>query len=350
MTFPRPAEPIDKMRSLKSVSADALASAARQLNYALQQSPNLDDAFKTLYATADERRRVTLTQLEELLRSAQPASAEEAILHSSPYPTLKWILSLAPTPELSAAAMFQEFRRQESFSTSSIAVAWSEFAGFLTYLGAVLGVLIVVVVMYAIFMMPQFRSLYGGFGRELPGLTQFAFGGGGTVFTLLLFGSLLLLISLVWFIHLLRRRLRRYSPISVSFQRLPLVGPVALAYNEYLWLSCARLLAAAGVPAIQALRLAARKSNVGEVDLERTSEKWGGPHAAAASDLAVSAQLGKLEEELQFQQDAAVDAFLTALARCRRRARVVLTICAYVLVAMFVSAMYLPIFSLGSNI
>jgi type II secretory pathway component PulF len=338
------------MRSLKSMSADALASAARQLNYALQQSPNLDAAFKTLYATADARRRTTLQQLEDLLRSAQPASAQDEVVRSSPYPTLKWILSLAPTPERSAAPMFQEFRRQESFSASSIAVVWSEFAGFLTYLGAVLGILIVVVAMYAIFMLPQFRSLYGGFGRELPGLTQFAFGGGGSVFTVLLFGSLLFLMSLVWFIHVLRRRLRRYTPISVRFQKLPLVGPVAIAYNQYLWLSCARLLTAAGVPAIQALRLAAQRSNVGEVELEKAGENAGSPQSAAASDLAVSAELGKIEEELQFQQDAAVDAFLTALARCRRRARVVLTICTYVLVAMFVSAMYLPIFSLGSNI
>jgi len=246
--------------------------------------------------------------------------------------------------------MFQEFRRQESFSASSVAVVWSEFAGFLTYLGAVLGILIVVVAMYAVFMLPQFRSLYGGLGRELPGLTQFAFGGGGAVFTVLLFGSLSLLISLVWFIHVLKRRLRRYTPVSIRLQKLPLVGPVALAYNQYLWLSCARLLTAAGVPAIQALRLAAQRSNVGEVELEKAGENGGGPQSEVAADLAVSTQLGKLEEELQFQQDAAVDVFLTALARCRRRVRVVLTICTYVLVAIFVSAMYLPIFSLGSNI
>jgi hypothetical protein len=40
----------------------------------------------------------------------------------------------------------------------------------------------------------------------------------------------------------------------------------------------------------------------------------------------VAAQLGKLDEELQFQQQATVDTFVTALARCRRRTRVILTI------------------------
>ncbi len=339
------------MPSLKSASTDALASAARQLNYALQESPNLDDAFKKLYATADEARRATLKQLEGLLlRPAQPDSAEGETVRSSAYPTLKWILSLAPTPEHSAAAVFQEFRRQESFSASSTAVVWSEFAGFLTYLGAVLGVLIVLVAMYAVFMLPQFKSLYGGVGGELPGLTQFAFGGGAPVFTVLLFGSLLLLVFLGWFVNALRRRLRRYTALPVGFQKVPLVGPVALAYNQYLWFSCARLLTAAGVPTTQALRLAAQRSNIGEVELERAGEHGGRPQSPLASDLAVSAQFGKLDEELQFQQNAAVEVLLTALARCRRRARVVLTICTYVLVAIFVSAMYLPIFSLGSNI
>jgi general secretion pathway protein F len=333
------------MRSSKAVSTDALASAARQLSYALEQSPNLDDAFKKLYAGADERRRVAVTQLEGLLRSARPEGAEEQVVGFSPYPALNWILSLAPNPERSAARVFQEFRRQESFSAGSAAVVWSEFAGFITYLGAVLGVLIVLVSMYVTFMLPEMRSLYRGFGSELPGLTRFAFGGGGgSVFTVLLLGSLLMFMFLAWFVYGLRRRLRRYTPMPDRFQRIPLVGPVARAYNQYLWLSCARLLTAAAVPATEALRIAARRSNVTDFD------EGSGAQSAVASDLVISAQLGKLDEELTFQQEAAVDVFLTALARCRRRARIILTVCTYVLVAMFVSAIYLPIFSLGSNI
>lgn len=338
------------MPSAKSVSTDSLASAARLLNYALQQSPNLDEALKRLYTTADERRRVALTHLEGLFQSGRPETAQGTTLGSSAYPTLKWIFSLSPTPERSAAAVFEEFRRQEAFSAGTAAVAWGEFAGFLTYLGAVLAVLVVLVSTYAVFVLPQFRSLYRGFGSEMPGLTQFAFGGGNPVFTLLLLGSLLLLIFLAWFVYTLRRRLRRYTPMPVRFQKVPLVGPVALAYNQYLWLSCARLLAAAGVPTTEALRLSAQRSNLGEVELERAGEQWSGLQSPIASDLIASAQLGKLDEELWFQQDAAVDTFLTALGRCRRRSRVVLTVCTYILVATFVSAMYLPIFSLGSNI
>jgi type II secretory pathway component PulF len=180
-------------------------------------------------------------------------------------------------------------------------------------------------------------------------MTQFAFGGRGSVFTVLLIGVLSLLIFVAWFVYVLRRRLRRYTPMPARFQRVPLVGPVARAYNQYLWLSCARLLVAAGVAGIEALRVAAQRSNL-EFELDKAGEQGGGVQSSIDSDLIVSAQLGRLDEELQFQQDAAVDTFLTALARCRRRARVVLTILTYILVATFVSAMYLPIFSLGSSI
>lgn len=335
---------------MKAMSTDALASAARLLNYALEQSPNLDEAFRKLNATAGEGRRVALRQLEDLLRAAAPATAHAEMTRTSPFPTLGWILRSSTTPERSAAAVLQEFRRQESFSASSAAVAWAEFAGFLTYLGAVLAILVVVVTMYAVFMVPNFKTLYGGVGSELPGLTRVAFGSGGPVFTVLLLGSLFLLVSLAWFVYALRRRLRRYTPMPIRLQKVPLVGPVVLAYNQYLWLSCARLLTVAGVPTTEALRVAAQRSNLGDFVLEKGGEQGMGPQSSVQSDLIASAQLGKLGEELQFQQDAAVDTFLTALGRCRRRARVVLTICTYILVATFVSAMYLPIFSLGSNI
>jgi type IV pilus assembly protein PilC len=309
----------------------------------------LDEAFKKLYATADEGRRVALKQLEDVLRAA-PETTQAEITRTSPFPTLRWILSNSTTPERSAAAVFQEFQRQESVSAGSAGVAWAEFSGFLTYLGAVLVILVVVVTMYAVFMVPKFRTLYRGLGSELPGLTQFAFGGGGSVFTVLLLGSLVLLIFFAWFVYALRRRLRRYTPMHVRFQKVPLVGPVVLAYNQYLWLSCARLLTVAGVSATEALRVAAERSNLGDFVLEKGGEQGRSPRSSVQSDLIASAQMGKLNEELQFQQDAAVDTFLTALGRCRRGARVVLTICTYILVATFVSAMYLPIFSLGSNI
>ncbi len=267
---------------------------------------------------------------------------------------LGWLLRHSPAPERSAAALFREYQRHESFRATTLVAMWSEFAGFLTYLGAVLAVLIVVVGMYGLFVLPQIRSLYRGFGTDLPGLTHLVFGGGRPLFTVLLLLAVGLLVFLAWFLIMLRQRIRRFVPLPAAFHRIPLVGPVVLAYHQYLWLSYSGLLRSTGMPAAEALRLAATR-----VPLD-SSHRWGDPVAtegasqsdasALIADLSTAEHLGKLGEEAAYQQEATVDTFLATLAKCRRRSRVILTICVYYLVATFVSAMYLPLFSLGSAI
>jgi len=340
------------MGARQPTAADSLESGARQLRYAMEQSATLEQAFQMLYAAADQRQHAALRQLEHLLRSPEPPDALRENVKFSSYPVLAWLLRQTSAPEKSAAAVFREYRRHESFSAAARVAVRSEFAGFLTYLGAVLAVLIVVVCMYGLFILPQFRSLYGGFGRELPTLTGLVFGGGAPLFTLLLLSAFGLIIFLCWFVYLLRRQLRRYVALSAGYERIPLVGPVAVAYHQYLWLSYAGLLRAGGIQAADALRLAATRVPVSSVARWGTSAAATGrePQAGGSTfaDLSMAERLGKLDDETQFQQEASVDTFLTALARCRRRARIVLTLCVYYLVATFVSAMYLPIFSLGS--
>jgi hypothetical protein len=341
------------MSASNPTSADALASASRQLQYAMDGSATTDEAFQKLYAAVDPQQRANLRQLESLLRSSESDATVSKSLLRSAYPALAWLLRQTTTPERSAAPLFSEFRRHQSFSTASVVVVWNEFAGFLTYLGAVLGVLIIVAAMYGLFVLPQFKSLYGGI--ELSALTSAIFGHGVPLFALALSLPAALLMALSWFVFHLRRQLRRYLPMPSGYQKLPFVGVVTSAYNQYLWLSYAGLLRAARMPADQALRVAGTRlqglhvgqwgSPVGEWSNQGELAEFG-----LIAELSIAARLGKLDEEAQFQQDATVDVFLTALARCRRQSRIVLTVLIYFLVATFVSGMYLPIFSLGSAI
>jgi type II secretory pathway component PulF len=339
------------MLALKRTATESLESAARQLQYAMDKSPSIEEAFQSLYIAASPHQQAALRHLEHLLRSPESAEAPPRNLRLSSYPTLGWLLRQTGASEKSAAKLFREYQRQESFRATTVVAMWSEFAGFLTYLGAVLAVLVALVGAYALFVLPPFRSLYRGFGADLPTLTGLVFGGGAPLFTLMLLFAVGLLIFLFWFVFSLRRHLRRYVALSSGYQRIPLVGPVVLAYHQYLWLSYAGLLRSAGLQAAEALRLAATRV---------PNYRWGEPvsnvdgspaeRSYVVADLSMAERLGKLEEEAAFQQEAAVDTFLATLARCRRRARLVLTICVYYLVATFVSAMYLPIFSLGSAI
>jgi type II secretory pathway component PulF len=329
-------------------TVEALASAARALGYALENSATLAEAFQKLNAAADPEQREALQLLEQLLRTPESDAATLGLASFSSFPALSWLLRQAPEPEHSAAALLGRFNRQQSFSATAMFAVWSEFAGFLTYLGAVLAVLAVLVGGYASVVMPQFASLYRQFGEPLPSLTSMAFGREGPLFALLLVLAVLLLIFLWWFLFKLRRQLRRFAPLPAACERLPLVGLSVRTYHQYLWLSYAALLRVTGVSAEQALHKAAAR--VGLHGAELAVEGSMPTNSALHSALRLAAQLGKLDEELEFQQLATADAFLAALARCRRRSRLVLTLCVYYLVATYVAAMYLPLFSLGSLI
>jgi hypothetical protein len=321
-----------------STSADALANAARQLQYALEDSAlTTEEAFQKLFAMAEGRQRAALQQLQNLLRSPDSDATTSRDLKLSSYPALAWLLRQTTAPDRSAAMVFAEFQRQQSFGATSAVVIWSEFAAFLIYLGAILTLLVIVVAMYGVFIVPQFNLLYSGFNEQLPALTRVLFGRAPPVVTLMLLLAAAMLAFTSWFVFYLRRQLRRYAPAAGAYQKLPLVGKVAVAYNQYLWLSYAGVLRAARMPAEQAL-------NVAGSWLDK------GASSALTADLSIAARLGKLEEECRFQQDATAEAFLQALARFRRRARIVLTAIIYFLVAIFVSGMYLPIFILGSAI
>jgi hypothetical protein len=321
-----------------STSADALANAARQLQYALEDSTlTTEEAFQKLYAMAEGRQRTALQQLQNMLRSPDSDATTSRGLKLSSYPALAWLLRQTTAPDRSAAMLFAEFQRQQSFGAASAVAIWSEFAGFLAYLGVVLTLLAIVVAMYGLFIVPQFTILYGGLNEQLPALTSILFGRGPHVFTLVLLLAATMLVFTSWFVFYLRRQLRRYAPAAAGYQKAPLVGKVAVAYNHYLWLSYAGLLRAVHMPAEQALSVAGSR-------LEQSAS------SGLTADLSIAARLGKLEEECRFQQEATAEAFLQTLARFRRRARIVLTAIIYFLVAIFVSGMYLPIFSLGSAI
>jgi hypothetical protein len=333
------------MAALKPTAADALAAAARQLSYALDGSPTVADAFQKLYAAADSRRQATIRLLEAALRSPESDEMTARDLRLSSFPTLAWLLRQTPDPDRSAAPLFAEFQRHQSSSATTIVTVWSGFAGFAAYLAVVLGLLIAVLCMYGLFVLPQFTGLYAGFGERLPALTSLVFVRGAPLSAVMILLAVALLACVFWFAFYVRRQLRRYSPMSPGYQKVPLFGPVAVAYDRYLWLACAGLLRATGMPADQALRAAGKRLR------PPLAGQWNAPGAPGLlGDLSIAAELGKLDDEVRFQQDATVDALLTELSRCRRRTRIALSILVYFLVAAFVSAMYLPVFSLGSAI
>ncbi len=336
-------------------AAEALADSARLLSYALEQTTTIEEAFRRLHDASDPRQRAVVQQLESLLRPAESGAPAGDWPQLSCYSTLAWLLRESTASERSAAAFFCEFRHAQVINATATAAVKSEFSGFLAYLGGVLGVLVVVLGMYGLYVLPQFNALYGGFGRQLPALTAFVFGRGAPIFALALLLAIGLFTFFWRFLHRLRARLRRYEPMPGRYYPFPLVGQITRAYNEYLWLSYAALLRAGGLSAEDSLRVAGTR--LPPVSIQSSDPALSNTPAAARSEnaemdanLTSAARLGKLEQEMRFQQQVSVEEFLAALKRGRRRTRIILSFLIYYLVATFVAAMYLPIFSLGSTI
>ena len=341
------------MRSSRAATSTSLASAARQLEYAGAQSTSPAEAFQKLQAIADDRQAEALRELEALLRPTSSGETMDRRARAPPFGTLAWLLRQTAEPDRSAASLLEAYRRRASYASATATVVWTEFAGFLTYLCAVLGILLCVVVVYGMLELPNFRSLYRSFGEGLPALTEAVFGAGAPFLTVLLLGVVALLVFLGWFVVCLRRQLRRFAPMPAGLLPFPLIGSVVRSYHDYLWLSYAGLLGATGMASAQALKLAATRLPSVECpdwNGSRADGRDGAGASAVAADLHVAARLGKLDDEANYQQEATADAFLEELARCRRRSRLILTIAIYWLVATYVAAMYLPIFSLGSVI
>jgi type II secretory pathway component PulF len=319
-----------------------LSSAARQLSYALEGSAGAADAFRKLYAASDAERRPALERLERLLQSAQSEDAAHPRGELPSWPTLAWVLRRVSAPHRAAAAVLAAFIDDLRFGDSAARLARREFMGFLTYLGGVLYVLIVVSAVFSVFVLPSFADLYAGIGAEPPVLTAFVFGSGSYFFgfVILLAASTALFFS--WFVLRLGRELRRLQPLPAFLHRVPLAGPVAAAQERRLWLSVAAWLRAGGLAADRALTLAAERVPVPH------AVRWDDPAAPAVMrDLQLASRLGKLDQELEFQRSEAGAALINALARCRRRLRIALSVVIYALVGVYVAAMYEPIFSLG---
>jgi type IV pilus assembly protein PilC len=232
----------------------------------------------------------------------------------------------------------------------------------LFYPAAVLAVAIIVTVILLIFVIPQFESLFKGFGADLPAFTQMVVNLSKFVQTK---GWLLAIIAgggvySFFYFHKRSRAMREF--IDRSMLKFPIVGPILVkaAIARY-----ARTLAttfAAGVPLVEALTsVAGATGNIvyetavlrmrDEVStgqrLQRAMENTNLFPNMVNQMIAVGEESGSLDQMAgkvadfyELEVDAAVDSMSSLLEP------LIMAILG-VLVGGLVIAMYLPIFKLG---
>ena len=231
------------------------------------------------------------------------------------------------------------------------------------YPAAVLVVAVIVTVVLLIFVIPQFESLYKGFGANLPAFTQFVINisrglrDNGVYLAMLLGGA-------VWtFLYFKKRSKKMREFLDRTALKMPIIGPIL---NKAAIARYARTLStmfAAGVPLVEALdSVAGATGNIvyenavlkmrDEVStgqrLQRAMENTGLFPNMVNQMIAVGEESGSLDEMsgkvaifYEAEVDNAVDAMSSLLEP-------LIMVVLGVLVGSLVIAMYLPIFKLAS--
>jgi type IV pilus assembly protein PilC len=233
----------------------------------------------------------------------------------------------------------------------------------LFYPAAVLAVAVIVTIILLVFVIPQFESLYKGFGADLPAFTQFVIRisqivqHDGVYIAVVLAGA-------VWaFIYFKKRSKALREFLDRVVLKLPIIGPIL---NKAAIARYARTLStmfAAGVPLVEALdSVAGATGNIvyenavhnmrDEVStgqrLQRAMENTGLFPNMVNQMIAVGEESGSLDEMsgkvatfYEAEVDNAVDAMSSLLEP-------LIMVVLGVLVGGLVIAMYLPIFKLAS--
>jgi len=235
----------------------------------------------------------------------------------------------------------------------------------LFYPTAVLAVAMIVTVILLLFVIPQFESLFKGFGADLPAFTQFVINLSRWMQAKwwMLFGVLGAAIFLVSYFHKRSRPMRQFLD-RMSLQ-VPVVGPILKKAAIARFARTLATMFGAGVPLVEAMKsVAGATGNIVYQDgvlkmrdeiatgmrMQRAMENTSlfpnmvvqmiavGEESGSLDDMA-----GKVADFYEADVDAAVDALSSLLEP------LIMAILG-VLVGGLVIAMYLPIFKLGAVI
>jgi type IV pilus assembly protein PilC len=233
----------------------------------------------------------------------------------------------------------------------------------LFYPAAVLAVAVIVTVVLLIFVIPQFESLYKGFGADLPAFTQMVINLSRFTQHNGLYIAIVLGVATYFFFYFKKRSKAMREFLDRLSLKVPVIGPIL---NKAAIARYARTLStmfSAGVPLVEALdSVAGATGNIvyenavlrmrDEVStgqrLQRAMENTGLFPNMVNQMIAVGEESGSLDEMsgkvatfYEAEVDNAVDAMSSLLEP-------LIMVILGVLVGSLVIAMYLPIFKLGS--
>jgi type IV pilus assembly protein PilC len=255
------------------------------------------------------------------------------------------------------------FRRVADLLNARIGLR-RKILGALTYPIMVLVITIVLVAALLIVVVPRFKDIYASLGSELPALTQFIVGISGNAPAVLL--AVVVLVAAVFVVlSQARRRPELGYKVDRVKLKLPVVGPLVAKGVYARVASTLSSLLSAGVPMLEALDFAAESagSEPHRRDLAEVRRAIADgatlTSALSASGLwpdlmiqlvTVGEEAGSLPDMAERYAKRSLEEVDLAAGNLTKLIEPLLMVVIGVVVGVFLLALYLPIFNLGSQL
>jgi type IV pilus assembly protein PilC len=250
------------------------------------------------------------------------------------WPQLGNLLAAARDRGIDVARAFAAYIRSVEQTRTAVAGVFAGATSLGIYLVTMSLIFIVVVSVYAVLVLPAFRTLFESFGAPLPAFTQLIV---GNTAVLLVSLALLVLVLVLYMVGItrLKSRMEQMQPLMPALRWFPALKYWARAHDTSLWMRFYALFLDAGAPVDTAEAAAAQLAGAPE-----------GDHRPRL--LAGAAKLGHLREELARLIEANAREAVDRFEGARNTVVLVLRLFIYMLLSGYVLAMYLPIFKLGA--
>jgi hypothetical protein len=309
------------------VNRDVRAFVAHQFAREFEAGRDASAAAQNLRAALPDEYHWAITETEGTLGGRAGSSSTTQVIA---------LLEAARAHGVSIERAYAAYETAARDFRSSLSPALAGATTLGIYLAMLALLLAGVAGIYTFFVLPQFREMYEGVGARLPAFTEFVIGT-----TWLLVPVLALLIAAVVLflvgVSKVKARLRMLAPMRPLLARVPGFKAWATDHDVSLWMRYVALLLDAGATPETAAAVATKLAG-----------EPGSDHRPRL--LSSAATLGRLREELArlLEEDAREAA--ERFEEPRNGLVIGLRVFIYLIVSTYLTAMYLPIFKLGSII
>lgn len=336
----------------KSGFADTETMLVRQLGHLIHSGLSYDEAFQRLQDAGNGALREEIAALRSNLdgEAIHPGKSKRL---PTPVFTLMKLISVAKSEGGDTASILGNAEEILGSLGENYRIYWAGMGSFLWYVTALSLLMFFVLIMFSIFVYPQFRELYDNAQGTLPELTRITMNTLDTLRETFFVLMIVIVVGVIIIAYHIRTAMKALAPITGMITKLPGLGMLTRNYNSLLFINLSRLLATSGVSLDMALKRVwvlhdpdndfDRMVSASEPRLHSLLHE----HPVMAS-LLLSRQIGTLDSEIIYLSSQAEMIFSEQLAKLREEFTLIAQISVGVVIAILVISMYLPIFHMGS--